>query len=205
VKSNRSYLIQTTIFLLLVFLSLNKNILAQPLSGSYTVGGASANFDSLSQAVTELVNNGISGAVIFNIRPGTYEEQVIIPEIAGASSSNTITFQSETGIVEDVIWQFENPNWTNFNYVIRIDAADYLRFKNITFNANLANLTDGKGNVLAFNIGLCEDIRIENNIFLSIPNQSESSGIITCSSYIPGRILNITAPEIPLLTNADTA
>ncbi|MBK7631229.1 MAG: VCBS repeat-containing protein [Ignavibacteriales bacterium] len=39
-------------------------------------------------------------------------------------------------------------------------------------------MTDGKGNVLAFNIGLCEDIRIENNIFLSIPNQSESSGVI---------------------------
>jgi len=174
----RIYLTQITILSLLIFLSLIKNILAQPLSGSYAVGGASANFDSLSNAVSALVNNGISGAVIFNIRPGIYEEQVIIPEISGASSSNTITFQSETGITEDVIWQFENPDWTNFNYVIRIDAADYLRFNNITFNANLANVTDGKGNVLAFNNGLCEDIRIEDNIFLSISNQTESWGII---------------------------
>jgi hypothetical protein len=178
VKSNRTYIIQTAIFSLLIVLSLNKNVFPQPLSGSYTVGGVSANFDSLSHAISALVNNGISGAVIFNILPGIYEEQVIMPEISGASSSNTITFQSETGVAEDVIWQFENPNWTNFNYVIRIDAADHLRFKNITFNANLANVTDGKGNVLAFNIGLCEDIRIENNIFLSIPNQSESSGVI---------------------------
>lgn len=83
----------------------------------------------MSHAVNALVNGGVSGAVVFNIRPGTYEEQVIIPEISGASSSNTITFQSETGIAEDVIWQFENPDWINFNYVIRIDAADYLRFK----------------------------------------------------------------------------
>ena len=195
-RSNRSYLIQTAIFFLLIVLSLNKNVFAQPLSGGYTIGGTSANFDSLSQAVNTLVNNGVSGAVIFNIRPGTYEEQIIIPEISGASSSNTITFQSETGVVEDVIWQFENPDWINFNYVIRIDAADYLRFKNITFNANLVNVTDGKGNVLAFNSGLCEDIRIENNIFLSIPNQSESSGVIDVyKTSSPPTLKNIVITE----------
>ncbi|MBK7631230.1 MAG: hypothetical protein IPJ23_11120 [Ignavibacteriales bacterium] len=118
-----------TLLSIIFFAGLTTGIFSQPLSGNYTIGGTSSNFDSLSHVVNALVNGGVSGAVVFNIRPGTYEEQVIIPEISGASSSNTITFQSETGIAEDVIWQFENPDWINFNYVIRIDAADYLRFK----------------------------------------------------------------------------
>ncbi len=82
-KSYRIYLIQIAILFLLIVFSFNKNVLAQSLSGSYTIGGTSANFDSLSQAVNALVNSGVSGAVIFNIRPGIYEEQVIIPEIIG--------------------------------------------------------------------------------------------------------------------------
>ena len=171
-------LMVTSLLMFFFVIAADQYLFAQPMSGNYTIGGASADFDSISQAVNSLSNNGVSGAVVFNIRPGIYEEQVIIPEIVGASTSNTITFQSETGNAEDVTWQFENPDWQNYNYVIRIDAADHLRFINITFNANLANVTDGKGNVLAFNGGLCEDIRIENNRFLSIPNQSESYGII---------------------------
>lgn len=176
--------------------AVDQNVFAQPMSGIYTIGGTSPDFISISQAVGALSSNGVAGSVVLNIRPGIYEEQVIIPEIAGASSSNTITFQSETGFAEDVIWQFENPNWTNFNYVVRIDAADYLRFKNITFNANLSNVTGGKGNVLAFNNGLCEDIRIENNRFLSIPNQLESSGVLDVyKPAFPPTLKNVVIAE----------
>ncbi len=177
-KSYRIYLIQIAILFLLIVFSFNKNVLAQPLSGSYTIGGSSANFDSLSQAVNALVNNGISGAVIFNIRPGIYEEQVIIPEITGASSSNTITFQSETGVAEDVIWQFENPDWINFDYVLRIDAADHLRLRNLTFNSNVAGVTGGRGVVIAFHNGLSENVIIQDNVFYGISNAAESKGLI---------------------------
>ena len=161
-----------------ILFNMNQITYSQTLSGSYTIGGTSADYDSIGHAVNALINNGVSGTVVFNIRPGIYEEQVIIPEITGASSLNTITFQSETGIAEDVIWQFENPDWTNFNYVVRIDAADFLRFKNITFSANLVGVTGGHGNVISFHNGLSEDVRFENNLFYSIPNQTESNGVL---------------------------
>ena len=170
-----------TLLSLIFFAGLTTTIFSQPLSGNYTVGGTSANYDSLSQAVNALVNSGVSGAVIFNIRPGIYEEQVIIPEITGASSSNTITFQSETGVAEDVIWQFENPDWINFDYVLRIDAADHLRLRNLTFNSNVAGVTGGKGVVIAFHNGLSENVIIQDNVFYGISNPSESKGLIYAS------------------------
>jgi|GEM_PF-5728669 len=176
-KSN-GQLIEKLLLIFFLIIAVDQSIVAQPLSGSYTIGGSSADFNSISQAISSLTTNGVSGAVVFNIRPGTYEEQVIIPEITGASSSNTITFQSETGVAEDVIWQFENPDWTNYNYVVRIDAADFLRFKNITFSANLVGVTGGHGNVISFHNGLSEDVRFENNIFYSIPIQTESNGVL---------------------------
>ena len=170
-----------TLLSIIFFAGLTTAIFSQPLSGNYTVGGTSANYDSLSQAVNALVNSGVSGAVIFNIRPGIYEEQVIIPEITGASSSNTITFQSETGVAEDVIWQFENPDWINFDYVLRIDAADHLRLRNLTFNSNVAGVTGGKGVVIAFHNGLSENVIIQDNVFYGISNPSESKGLIYAS------------------------
>lgn len=38
----------------------------------------------------------MSGAVVINVFPGTYETHKIIPRIAGASEVNKITFQSST-------------------------------------------------------------------------------------------------------------
>ncbi len=173
--------IHSIITLLMFFLifTANQNLLAQPMSGSYTIGGTSADFDSISQAVNSLITNGVSGTVVFNIRPGAYEEQVIIPEIVGANATNTITFQSESGNAEDVYWQFENPDWINFNYVIRIDAADHLRFNNISFSSNLTNVTGGGGVVIAFHNGLSEDVIFDSNVFYGITNSGESKGVIS--------------------------
>ena len=44
-------------------------------AGTYTVGGASPDFQSLEEVQSKLVYCGITGAVVFDIRPGTYYTQ----------------------------------------------------------------------------------------------------------------------------------
>lgn len=70
--------------------------------GTYTIGGASGNFASISDAVNTINNCGINGSVVFNIAPGTYYGSFSMPSVAGSSSVNTITFASSTGLPADV-------------------------------------------------------------------------------------------------------
>ena len=46
--------------------------MAQPLNGTYTVGGTTPNYATLTDAVNALTTNGVSGPVIFSLRNGTY-------------------------------------------------------------------------------------------------------------------------------------
>lgn len=69
-------------------------------SGTYTVG-AGADFGTIQAAVNSL-KDGIDGPVVINIKRGIYNENVEIPEIPGASETNTITIQSESGDWHDV-------------------------------------------------------------------------------------------------------
>ncbi len=70
--------------------------------GTYTIGGPSGNFASISDAVNTMNNCGINGAVVFNIVPGTYYGSFNLPTVAGSSPINTITFASATGLPADV-------------------------------------------------------------------------------------------------------
>ena len=70
---------------------LSKGAFAQ-LSGSYTIGATGASYSSFSAAVSDLTSKGVSGAVTFNVAPGTYTEAITIGPITGASSKNTISF-----------------------------------------------------------------------------------------------------------------
>ncbi|WP_417602256.1 PKD domain-containing protein [Owenweeksia hongkongensis] len=67
------------------------------LSGAYTINGSSptggTNYQTFAAAVSALSTSGVSGAVTFNVAAGTYTEQVSIPTISGASTTNTITFK----------------------------------------------------------------------------------------------------------------
>jgi PKD repeat protein len=64
----------------------------QALSGTYTIGSSGSNYTSFTNAVNDLVSNGINGPVIFKVASGNYNETITIPAITGASATNTITF-----------------------------------------------------------------------------------------------------------------
>ena len=77
-------------------------------SGTYTVG-AGADFGTIQAAVNSL-KEGIDGPVVINIKRGIYNELVSVPEIPGASETNTVTMQSESGDWHDVKIYYDNYN-----------------------------------------------------------------------------------------------
>ncbi|MBL0176444.1 MAG: hypothetical protein IPP94_14470, partial [Ignavibacteria bacterium] len=104
------------------------------LSGTFTVGGASPNYPNLAAVAADLNANGICGPVVFNVRTGTYTEQFNLANIAGASSTNTITFQSESGNKTDVTLTY-GPTSTANNWTVNMSGADWVTFKNMTIKS----------------------------------------------------------------------
>lgn len=112
-------------------------------AGTYTIdknnpttwpgAGVGSNFNSFAEAVA-VMNCGIAGKVTFNVLPNTYTEQVRMHAIAGTSPSSTVTFQSQNGDPASVILTYDLTAATN-NYVLQLDSASYIIYKNMTINA----------------------------------------------------------------------
>ena len=95
------------------------------LCGTYTIGGTSPNFQTFNEAVSVLTNAGITCPVIFKVRNGTYNEQIEINPIPGSSTTNTVTFESESGDSSQVlIW-----NQPGYGHTFKLIGS-----KNIIFN-----------------------------------------------------------------------
>lgn len=124
-------------FITIIFVSvITIGIFSQPLNGSYTIGGSNPDFITLQEAANSLMTNGVSGPVIFSIRPGTYLEQngrapVMLLEqaVSGVSETNTITFKPD-----------ENVGGNVNNVILQIDSAvtviginvDFVRIYDVT-------------------------------------------------------------------------
>ncbi|MCF8296180.1 MAG: lamin tail domain-containing protein [Saprospiraceae bacterium] len=100
-----------------------------PLSGVKTIG-PSGDYASFSAAVAALNAAGVSGAVVFNVASGTYNEKISISEITGASPTNTITFQSASGDSTDVTLQ--GAATSSADGTVVLEGADYIKFKKMT-------------------------------------------------------------------------
>ncbi|HRS54451.1 MAG TPA: hypothetical protein P5250_07065, partial [Bacteroidales bacterium] len=109
------------------------------LQGTYTIGGTSPNYASISAAVTALNTQGISNSVIFNIRPGTYTEQITLNTINGASATKTVTFQAENGDSTSVIISYPSSTTNTNNFTIKLNGSDYITFKKLTIKRSGTN------------------------------------------------------------------
>lgn len=155
-------------FILTFFILLNTSVFSQSLSGNYTIGGSSPDYQTLNDAVYALITNGVTGPVIFKIRSGVYEEQIEIPDFLGSSDSNTVIFQSETGKKEDVVIQHMHDNWsTDVNFTISITGSDHLIFKNLTIAAVKDPAWAADYNRVIYITENSNHIKFENNIILS--------------------------------------
>lgn len=106
--------------------------LAQPMSGTYTVGGASPNYATVAAAISALNNNTIAGPVTINIRPGTYTDQGQLNALTGANATNTVTIQAENG-PGTVTINFTGSTPTN-NFVFRLNNTNWVTIKDLTLN-----------------------------------------------------------------------
>ena len=140
-------------FLCSAFL-LSGNLFGQ-LNGTYTIGTiGTEDYTSFTEAVTALTTNGINGNVVFNVSNGNYNEQISIPEITGASKTDTIIFQSASGDTADVKIYYD-PATTDVNYTIHLAGVDHIRFKNISIVSegagafgNIVKITDNTKDIV---------------------------------------------------------
>lgn len=131
------------------------------LSGTYTINSnssANPDYTSLSAAASAL-SAGVSGQVIFQVAPGTYEEYVTINQITGASSTNRVIFRGMGADNQQVVVT-SNAGYTD-NSTIKLNGTDYITFENMTMTTTSAN----KARLLVFD-GQCDYNQFNNMRFV---------------------------------------
>lgn len=113
-----------------------------PLNGSYTIGGSNPDFITVNEAVQALNAVGVGGPVVFNIRTGFYNENVLIGSIQGASLTNGIRFTSQANHPDSVTVRY-NASSTTDNYVFKLFNASFITIDAITISA--LNATNARG------------------------------------------------------------
>jgi len=104
------------------------------VNGVFTINSAQATTGTNFRTFTEAVNYikcGINGSVTFNVAAGSgpYNEQVIIPQIAGSSAANTITFNGNGALLH-----YTNTA-ANSQAVFELNGADYVTVNNLKIAA----------------------------------------------------------------------
>ena len=140
------------------------------LSGTYTINSnASQNPDYTSfSAASSALSAGVSGQVIFEVAPGTYEEYVTINTINGASETNRVIFRGMGADNQQVVVT-SNAGYTD-NSTVKLDGADFVTFENMT----ITTTSTAKAVLLRFN-GQVDYDRFENVRFVGIEVPSNSS------------------------------
>ncbi|MFC2101044.1 right-handed parallel beta-helix repeat-containing protein, partial [Bacteroidota bacterium] len=169
-------------------LDLNFLACATILSGIYTIGGSTADFNTFADVENVLNLCGVNGTVTFNINSGIYNEQVMLSDsIPGLSSVNNITFTSASNNPADVILKYSAIVATE-NFVFALNGADYITIKDLTLKAE--GITFGNGIYLTngANSNVVENCRI----YSIKGNNNNARGIFIEGSSSYNQILNNT-------------
>lgn len=112
-----------------------------PLHGYYTIDqnspASATNFVSFNAARAAL-ECGVTEPVVFDVKPGSYTEQVVFGRVEGASAVNTITFKGNGNTL-----QYSSTN-TNERAVIKLRGASHFVFDSLTIDAAPKGATDGR-------------------------------------------------------------
>ena len=141
----------------MAFLLVAGFVQAGGLKGSYTIDPSSSasatNYTSFSDAASDLISGtrsagtvngpGVTGAVVFKVSNGSYNEQVEFSAITGATSTNTITFTSASGDSSQVILYDGTSHSSTANYTLHITGASYLTFNKITIQSTASSGNSG--------------------------------------------------------------
>ncbi|MEZ5017222.1 MAG: right-handed parallel beta-helix repeat-containing protein [Flavipsychrobacter sp.] len=163
---------------LVLLMALFGTAVAQPLNGNYTIYGAGANYATLSDAASALNSQGVSGPVVFKVRPGTWSSSstssAVLNSITGASATNTITFEAENGNAATTTITNTNTSssTTTGNFIFRFNSAKYIKVRNLT----LDKTSSSYGTVLRFE-GSASNNLVENCVIEGSTSSSTSTNM----------------------------
>ncbi len=149
------------------------------LSGNYTINNANptggGNFNNYNDAVNA-IKCGIAGPVVFTVVPGSgpYNEHIIIPQITGASATNTITFKGNGTTLAYTSFDQNNP------VGIMLDGADHVIFDSLIIDVSGGSYCWG---MLFINQADSNIIRKSTVITRSDNGSSNFMGIVLNNSF----------------------
>ena len=139
------------------------------IQGAFTIdpaGSGPTNFTSFTAAVNALSVAGVCGPVTFTVAPGTYTSQVVIGDIAGASATNTITFDGVNPTTRIISANVAS------SAVVLMNNSKFITFKNFT----VTNTTTGNCAGIAM-VGSVRNMNIINNrVNLPVLTGTSTSG-----------------------------
>ena len=135
-NSGRNVLLLTVMLALFSF----GKLIAQPLSGTYTVG-TGGNYGTISAALTALSTNGVSGPVTMNILPGTYSTTttIAIGAYTGVSATNPLVFDGGNAATTTITGAVAS------GAIVTVNLAKYVTVKNLTITNTNAGSCSGVG------------------------------------------------------------
>ncbi len=146
------------------------------MSGLYVIG-TGGSYTTFYAAASALSSNGVDGPVTFNVLNGTYDGDFTLNSISGTSETNTVTFQSYSGDAEDVVL---TDSYYYASYVVKFYGADYVTFKNITFDRS----TTGSGYTKLIEIRSGTDyITFDNCVFKGYNHNNSSTNYSLIYTY----------------------
>jgi hypothetical protein len=146
------------------------------LSGTYTIGTA-ATYATLALAVSDLQSRGVSGPVTFQVKNGTYAQQLAITGgVAGASAANRVRFVSQSGNAADVVLQSPAVNPDLSDAVVVLTGTSFVNVEQMTLQATGVN---GSGATVVGLRGRATDDRVLNCVLL---DASETRFAVTAGS-----------------------
>jgi hypothetical protein len=136
-----------------------------PLNGTYTIGGASADFPTIQAAIADLGTLGVSGPVTFNVTPnsGPYTGGFEFGVIPGISATNTVEFNGNMNTI----------NEGTPTFIVGFNGASYITID--SFNIAVTSPTINKFGILVR--GASKYLNFTNNIITLGNNTSSSTSI----------------------------
>ncbi len=135
-------------------------------AGTYTIDGtipaSVTNFQTFAAAVSA-IGCGTSGPIVFNVAPGTYTEQITIPQVNSTSSVNTITFNGNGATLTYANGTSALP------HTLGLNGADWFRFNNLNIVGTNASYS------MAVHLWNGADNNMFTNCTLSAPLTATSS------------------------------
>jgi gliding motility-associated-like protein len=159
-----------------------KQVIYTSLCGTYTLGGTNPSYPDFQSAANALNYSGITCPVVIKVRDGTYNEHIILNQIIGSSTTNTIKFESESGNTDfcKLFYQMYDP--TN-DYTLLLNGID-----NISFKKMYISRQGGAYNIIVKNN--CNNVIFDENTlqFIDFDNLSIDNNFIFNKNKLNGNI-----------------